>query len=245
MFPKFICITIKVNKKLLIIFITFIIAIFMMIILRAEFFQPVFKYHNNKVIVIDPGHGGIDGGTSDRFGLLEKHINLDVALKLRNRLRNKNFRVIMTRNKDVSLENKSHINDSRYKKDLDARKKIINNSGAAIFVSIHVNADPNSTKTRGVEIFYYPTSVESENLAREISTSINYIVYKNFLNENHIKAKVIGEDYYVLRETKIPGVLIEMGYITNTVDKKLLKSEKYKNKMAIAIENGIMKYLKK
>lgn len=221
------------------------IAIFVMILLRAQFYKAVFYQGTNKTIIIDPGHGGIDGGTSDSFGLLEKHINLEVSLKLRNRLRNKNFRVIMTRNQDVSLENKSHLNTSRYRKDLDARKKIINNSNGQIFVSMHVNADPISEKTRGVEIFYYPTSKEGEDLARAIADAINRIVYKQFLNEQHVKAKVIGEDYYVLRETKIPGVLIEMGYITNATDRKLLKNEKYKNKMAIAIENGIRKYLEK
>jgi N-acetylmuramoyl-L-alanine amidase len=81
-------------------------------------------------------------------------------------------------------------------------------------------------------------------LAQSICTSINNTVYKNFLNTNNTKAVIVPDDFYVLRETQIPGVLIEIGFITNPEDRKLLRSEKYKAKIAQAICNGIVKYFK-
>ncbi len=209
---------------------------------------PVTAYRGAyQTVVIDPGHGGIDGGTGDPSELLEKHVNLNVAIKLREILDNKNFNVVMTRDKDVSLEGKSPLNASRYRRDLDARKRIINEHGD-IFVSIHVNAQPNRPEKRGVQIFYYPSSEESRKLANEIRIAVNDTVYKKFLGflgTDNIKAEMIPNDYYVLRETNVSGVLIEIGFITNYEDKRLLASERYHKKIALAITNGILEYFQR
>ncbi|QZY53682.1 N-acetylmuramoyl-L-alanine amidase family protein [Crassaminicella profunda] len=243
MLKRYVFITIKINKKLFFSCILFICMICFFVTWKDEPLATVFHSSIRSKIVIDPGHGGIDGGTGENFGLLEKNINLKVSLKLKKSLIGKNFNVIMTRDKDVSLEEKSDIKASRYLKDLDARKSMINNNGD-IFTSIHVDANPDSIKTRGVKIYYYPTSTESKRLAQSICTSINNTVYKSFLNMNNTKAVIVPDDFYVLRETQIPGVLIEIGFITNPEDRKLLRSEKYKAKIAQAICNGIVKYFK-
>lgn len=194
-----------------------------------------------KTIAIDPGHGGIDGGTGENFGLLEKNINLDISLKLRNYL-NDDFYVIMTREKDVSLENKSGLNSSRYKKDLHARKSIINSNNCALFISVHVNANPYNADTRGVMIFYYKGSKASKLLAKKIKQSVDKLLVKHLHNYAAFKSRVLPNDYYVLKETNCPGVLVEVGFITNNKDRKLLKSKKYREWIAKAISQGVMNY---
>ncbi|WP_129596106.1 N-acetylmuramoyl-L-alanine amidase family protein [Anaerophilus nitritogenes] len=233
----YIC-TIKMNKKFIFLLFLFMLILLLVWIYKINFLQTVFHSYEKR-IVIDPGHGGIDSGTGEKFGIYEKQINLDVALRLR-KLVEKDFKVTMTRDKDISLENKSDLNDSRYKKDLHARKTIINQYGD-LFVSIHVNADPYNSKTRGVKIFYYPTSEESKKLAHSIKKEVDKIVYKEDLK----KAEVIKEDYYVLRETTCPGVLVEIGFITNVHERKLMQNSEYKNKIVKSISEGIKNYAKK
>ncbi|KNF09864.1 N-acetylmuramoyl-L-alanine amidase [Gottschalkia purinilytica] len=200
----------------------------------------VFNNTSNEYIVIDPGHGGIDVGTS-KNGILEKDINLDVGLKLQKYLKKKGFKSIITRDKDIAMDHLSKVNESRQRKDLNARTNIINNNGN-MFVSLHVNYSPAGEKVRGVEIFYYPTSLESKKLAESIKESIDEKVYKDFLKIDWLKTKVLSQDFYILRETDVTGVLVEIGYITNSNDRALIQDEAYKQKMVEAITEGIKKY---
>lgn len=232
---------IKLNRRILILVAIIILAILAMFFLKNVVLNTVSNGDNNK-IVVDPGHGGIDGGTSDRAGFLEKDINLDVALKLRKELKKDGFRVIMTREKDESLEEYSHINASRYKRDLNARKTIIDENKPIVFVSIHVNSSK-KTSARGVKVYYYPTSTNGEKLAKCICKSVDDIVYKDFLKDNSIRTEAIGEDYFVLRETENTGVLVEVGFITNPEDNRLIKDSEYQKRIAIAISEGIKKYI--
>lgn len=201
----------------------------------------IFNYLRREIIVVDPGHGGIDGGTN--IGdLLEKNINLDIALKLKKELRKQSYKVIMTREVDESLEKYSDINSSRYRKDLNARKTIIDKNDPTVFVSIHVNSSKKSS-SRGVKVYHYPTSIEGKKLAESICFSVDEIVYDSFLKESSIRTEVIGENYYVLRETQNTGVLVEVGFITNEEDRKLITDDNYQNKIAQAISEGVKKYI--
>lgn len=201
-----------------------------------------FNHENQINIVIDPGHGGIDGGTGDINDILEKEINLDVALKLKKELLVENYNVIMTREKDQSLEELSNIKASRYRRDLDARRAIIEENQPVAFVSVHVNASK-KPQARGIKIYYFPGSVEGQRLAENIKENIDEYVYGKYLKED-LKAEVLSEDYYILRETNSPGVLVEIGFITNPEENKLLKDRKYKEKVAYAIKKGIVEFLK-
>ncbi|MBU5676959.1 N-acetylmuramoyl-L-alanine amidase [Alkaliphilus sp. MSJ-5] len=216
------------------------ILIFPMFIFNISY--PVFNNTSSKTIVIDPGHGGIDGGSSHN-DLLEKNINLEVSLKLKKILHDKNINVVMTRDDDTSLESKSNINASRYRRDLNARKSIIDNNNAELFVSIHVNAHPKNTKVQGVHVIHHPTSKDSEHLAKEICDSINKLVFNEFLKTEQIKAEVLTGNFYVLRESKSPGVIIEIGFITTPEDRKLIQNEDYQYKIATAIAQGIIEYI--
>lgn len=99
------------------------------------------------------------------------------------------------------------------------------------------------TSARGVKVYYYPTSTNGEKLAKCICKSVDDIVYKDFLKDNSIRTEAIGEDYFVLRETENTGVLVEVGFITNPEDNRLIKDSEYQKRIAIAISEGIKKYI--
>ncbi len=200
---------------------------------------------SQKSVVIDPGHGGIDGGTHDGEGLLQKDLNLEVALLLKAYLESKSMRVAMTREKDMSLEEYSDLGGSRYRRDLAARRKLINQSGADVLVSIHVNSRPNRPDSRGVEVFYHPKAEEGMKLAASLSQAIDRIVFRSFLEADRLRIRILPGNFFVLREAAMPGSLVEMGFITNPEDKKLLQDPDYQKAMAFAIGVGIIDYLRK
>ncbi|MCF6460764.1 cell wall hydrolase [Clostridium sp. Cult3] len=233
---------IKLDRKKLILLGTIIVLIGIIAFLKSSRVSKIFNPKDRQIIVIDPGHGGIDGGTGDRNDILEKDINLDVGLKLKKELLVEGFEVIMTREKDVSLEELSSIKASRYRRDLDARKSIINENDPLVFVSIHVNSSKKSS-ARGIKIYHFPNSMEGQRLAESIAKSVDIHVYDKFLKDTSLRAEVLSENFYVLRETKYTGVLVEVGFITNLEENKLLKDRKYKEKVAFAIKKGILEYL--
>lgn len=196
----------------------------------------------DKLIVIDPGHGGIDGGASLGEHFNEKDINLDISLKLRDLLTNAGVKVILTRDSDVSLENKSDLQSSRYRRDLNARRDIVDNSGADVFISIHSNCFRSNPETKGAILFYHYASEEGKNLAQWVGSSIDEIVYRNFLKNDTLKSKILPEDLFMLRSTKVPGILVETGYMTNQEEGRLLRQDDFQAVMAEAIFDGLWKY---
>lgn len=234
---------IKLNRKILLLFSIIILSFLSIILFRSLRVSKIFSHKDGQKIVIDPGHGGIDGGTGDRQGLLEKDINLDTGLKLKKELLIEGFNVIMTREKDESLEGLSKINASRYRRDLDARKTIIEENEPLVFVSIHVNSST-SSRARGIKVYHFPNSDEGKALAESICRAVDINIYDKFLKDDGLRAEVLAEDYYILRETNYTGVLVEIGFITNLEENILLQDAKYKEKVAYAIKIGIMDYLK-
>ncbi|MCF6464379.1 N-acetylmuramoyl-L-alanine amidase family protein [Clostridium sp. Cult2] len=235
---------IKLNRKILYSMIFIFLIIIGLVVLKNSKASKIFNYRRAKqTIVIDPGHGGIDGGTGDRKDILEKDINLDIGIKLKKELLVEGFNVIMTREKDESLEDLSDINSSRYRRDLNARQTIINDNEPLVFISIHVNSSKNSS-ARGVKIYHFPDSEEGKKLADSIAKSVDLHIYERLLKDNSLISEVLTENFYILRETKYTGVLVEAGFITNIEDNRLLKDEKYKEKLAFAIKKGILEYLK-
>lgn len=202
----------------------------------------IFSFMNEDIILIDPGHGGIDGGTGNKNDILEKDINLQVSAKLKKELLVEGFQVIMTREEDMSLEGLSEISGSRYRKDLNARKTIINNNRPLTFVSIHCNSSKRST-ARGIKIYHYPDSIEGEILAKAISQSIDENFYRGYMKDENMKTEILTENFFILRETEYPGVLVEVGFLTNPEENRLLRDDEYQRQIARAIKKGILKYL--
>lgn len=191
---------------------------------------------SGKVIVVDAGHGGIDGGASSKSGILEKDVTLKIAKQLRDYLQEAGALVIMTRetDRDLADENIRRIRERKVQ-DLKKRVDIINNSSADLFVSIHLNAIP-SPKWRGAQTFYNRTIEENEKIAKFIQSEIR----RNLENTNRV-ARPIG-NVYLLKKAKIPGVLVEAGFLSNEEEAQLLGTEKYQQKVAATIYQGILRY---
>lgn len=206
---------------------------------------PAFTYNDNrflnKTIVIDPGHGGIDVGVIDSKGLMEKDINFKIAKFLKKLLEESGANCIITRDKDTDLSYLSNQGKTRQLQDLNARVNLINQSQADFFVSIHVNSFPKDHRIKGPMVFYYPQSKSSKNLAEVIQNRLN-IEYNNiYKEEQYNKAK--GESFYILKNTDCPGVIVEVGFMSNEEDYKLLNKAKFKNFIAYQIYIALGEYL--
>lgn len=193
----------------------------------------------NKTIVLDAGHGGIDPGASSNDGsILEKDINLAITLKLKKLIESSGGLVILTRDNDSSLYEESGNKTIRqkYNENLRNRKAIIDESNADMFVSIHLNAFT-ETKYSGAQTFYPENKEDSKELATCIQDELKRVVDNS--NNRVIKPR---DNIYLLKESKMPSVLIECGFLSNEKESKLLDSDEYQEKLAWAIYSGIQKY---
>ncbi len=193
----------------------------------------------NKVIILDAGHGGIDPGKLSNDKLIqEKNVNLAITLKLRELLESSGAVVVLTREDDSSLytEDGTKTIRQKYNENLKNRKKIIQESNANMFVSIHSNAFTES-KYYGAQTFYPKGKEDSCELSKTIQNELKRVVDNT--NNREIKAT---EDIYVLKDNEIPSVLIECGFLSNDKEAKLLNDEAYQEKIAWAIYVGIQKY---
>ncbi|WP_085112619.1 N-acetylmuramoyl-L-alanine amidase [Thermoanaerobacterium sp. PSU-2] len=225
---KFICIYCTISLVLL-------STILPLILSNNAAFSATDNPLKGKIILIDPGHGGIDGGTSSG-NILEKSINLEASLILKTELINRGAKVIMTRDKDTSLENLCKDNDYRHRRDLKARVNMINNYNIDAYISIHVNAVNNAPYVKGPMVFYSNTNINSKTLASYVQDSLNALAGTN-RNPN-------VADYFLLTNAKKTGILVELGFITNNDDKNLLVKKDYLKKLSTGIVIGLEKYFK-
>lgn len=192
------------------------------------------------VIVIDAGHGGEDGGASAN-GLLEKDINLSIALKLRDMLTISGYQVVMTRDSDVSVYD-STADTTREKKvsDLKNRVEMINSGKNNILVSIHQNKFEQS-QYFGTQMFYSKNNPKSAVLAEELRKSVT-----GFLQpDNKRELKQADGSIYILDKAQVPAVIVECGFLSNEDEAKKLADSDYQQKMAFSIYSGIIGYMNK
>nr|WP_285850812.1 N-acetylmuramoyl-L-alanine amidase CwlD [Niallia circulans] len=188
-----------------------------------------------KVIIIDPGHGGPDGGAGDNE-VLEKDIALSVSLKLRDYLQEQGALVIMTREVDKDLASESTKGyRNRKVEDLKERISIINKSDADLFLSIHLNAIP-SSKWSGAQTFYSSKQEGNDRAAKFIQDEL----IDNLENTTR-KAKTL-ESVYILKYAERPGVLVEVGFLSNPQEKAKLMKEDYQEKIAASIYKGVNRF---
>lgn len=187
-----------------------------------------------KIIYLDPGHGGLDPGAI-YGGIKEKDINLEITKKLRNKLLKLGAIVYLTRDGDYDLS-RIHTS-SRKKSDLSRRANIINESNCDLFLSIHLNAEiTNSYK--GAQVFY--STKNSKNKA--IATIFDKILKKRLTTKRKMK-KI--KDLYLQSRIKRPGVLLELGFMSNPNERYLLKKDSYQDKLVNAIIESTLIYFKK
>ncbi|UII56110.1 N-acetylmuramoyl-L-alanine amidase CwlD [Cytobacillus spongiae] len=190
---------------------------------------------SGKIILLDPGHGGPDGGAGDEEAL-EKDIALNISLQLRDYLQQQGALVIMTREEDKDLASDDTKGYSRRKvEDLKKRLEMINDSGSDFFVSIHLNAIP-SSRWRGAQTFFAPQLQENEQAAKFIQEELRI----NLENTDR-NAKPI-QNVYILKHAEKPGVLVEVGFLSNPDEKRDLQNEVYQEKVAASIYKGIMRH---
>jgi N-acetylmuramoyl-L-alanine amidase len=191
-----------------------------------------------KIIVLDAGHGGPDGG-AEGGDIVEKDISLSITKKLRDYLQQAGALVIMTREEDMDLANHDTKGLSRRKaEDLKRRAKLVEDSDADMFISVHLNAIP-SEKWRGAQTFYHPKSDKNKKLAAFIQDSL-----REQLENTDRQAKSIGQ-IYLLKKVEVPAALVEVGFLSNHAERGLLQTKKYQKKVAESIYHGIMRYYTK
>ena len=203
-----------------------------------EAFLLVQNTQEQKVVAIDPGHGGFDGGFTPEAihgkQWTEKEINLSVALILKEKLEEAGYKVVMTREVDEGLDREGDSNKKR--SDMQKRVALINESNADIAVSIHQNSFSQES-SRGAQTFYHPTSVEAQKLAESILEGIKIVVK----DENHRVAKS-NDSYYMLKKSTCPLVIVECGFLSNYEEAQLLITSEYQEKIAEGITQGISAY---
>ena len=209
-------------------------------ILIITYIMPVnvFAFDNSdKVILIDPGHGGIDGGAKSKAGTIEKDINLQISLKLRDNLEEKGYKVYMTRDEDKGFYQKGKTIKEKKREDLNRRVEMKKETECDIFISIHQNMFPQS-KCYGAQV-WYASNEKSYNLATIVQEAIKESVKDN----NKRVAKPAADAYLILRD-KYEGasILVECGFLSNPNEESRLKSDKHQNLIVEGISNGIDKY---
>ncbi len=186
-------------------------------------------------VIIDAGHGGIDPGKVGVNGVYEMDINLAIAYKVSDILEEKDIEVIMTRKDNNGLYKDSDANKKMA--DMNKRIEIINTSKASLVVSIHQNSFT-SSDAKGAQVFYYKESDEGEELAENIQNKLLE------MDKSNTRQKKSDMDYYILRKSDIPAVIVECGFLSNPDEARLLSSGDYQDKIAISISDGIIDYLK-
>ena len=203
---------------------------------------PVFALQNGVpvTVIIDPGHGGEDGGAVSAGGVQESHINLAVSLRLDALLRFTGQHTIMTRREDVSTcdEGLSTIK-ARKASDLRNRVALVNATENAVLLSIHQNSLPSSTVTHGAQVFWN-TREGAEELAGAIQETLN--AWINVGNEKYTKA--IPQTIYLMKNAEAPAVLVECGFLSNTAETAQLQESSYQMKIAAAVAAGYLHCLK-
>ncbi len=230
---------VRINKTILVSILIFSILSCCAVICigeRNKKISPVLSTNTDTPIIIDAGHGGADGGAGAHDGTLEKNLNLDIALRLRDLLELSGYQVYMTRVEDVSLCEDEFIK----KEDMQNRINLCREYPQALFISIHLNKF-SMERYSGAQVFYSDNHEDGMLLAQSIQESI-----KNHLQPNNTRQVKVGNDNSILlRSVDQPAVIVEGGFLSNKEELALLKTEQYRAKLSYCIFMGIVTYQQK
>lgn len=186
-------------------------------------------------VVLDAGHGGDDPGKVGINGVLEKDVNLEIALLVKKYLEADGIRAVMTREDDAGLYDENASN--KKVQDMKRRIAIMEEANPVVTVSIHQNSYPEEY-VRGAQVFYYTDSAEGMRLAEKIQNRL--IAGADPENTRQIKA---NNSYYLLKKTNTPIVIVECGFLSNSAEAEKLATKEYQDKVAWEIHLGIIQYL--
>lgn len=195
---------------------------------------------DEKVVIVDAGHGGEDGGAVSKTGISEANINLQIALKLQELLEQTGITVVLTRSTDEAIYDIDKTASIRKKKksDLQNRVKIGNESSADLFVSIHLNKIEEE-QYDGWQTFYKENDKDSKEIAESIQNNLNQAINK----QNNRIAKSIN-NIYIVKNIEIPITIVECGFLSNNKELEELQNDKYQEKLAWGIYNGIIEWMR-
>lgn len=187
------------------------------------------------VLIIDPGHGGIDGGASAADGTVESQINLSLALRLEAMAQMVGLETEMTRREDISIHDPEASTIRQQKvSDLKNRVALVNGIPGGVLISIHQNSLPEAKSVHGAQAFYNQTA-GAEELAKAVQETLNAAV-----NDKPKEAKPAGKNVYLMANTEAPAVLVECGFLSNDAEAARLQTPEHQSKLALAILSGLM-----
>lgn len=223
------------KRNIIIITALFLTAITFVLCFAALAKTDVIAAKSGVKVVLDAGHGGIDGGVSGvKSGVHESEINLAVVKKLERYLIDAGITVVLTRSSDAGLYGVASSTLKR--RDMEKRKEIIQKAEPTLVVSVHMNYYPNSSR-RGGQVFYKAGSEKSETLATSVQKGLNSL-YKDVKDYSPLTG-----DYYILNCTDYPSVIAECGFLSNPVDEAFLLDEEFQGELAYSLFYGIINYL--
>ena len=180
------------------------------------------------VIVVDPGHGGEDPGKVGNNDVLEKDLNLQSAKKVKKLLEEAGIKIVMTRTNDK-------VPDAK-KEDLNQRVQLINETKPKLALCIHQNSYPDA-KIKGAQVFYHTITPEAEDVASIVQEQLRTV---DPTNTRQIKE---NDTYFMLKNTQVPTIIVECGFLTNPDEAAKLTQEDYQDKLAQAICEGVIKWM--
>ncbi len=206
----------------------------------SEALEALMKVSGNTgeiTIVIDPGHGGIDGGAETAGGVCEKDINLSISKGIKRLAEDEGWIVLMTREEDKGLysDEKGSVRNKK-SEDLKKRRDIINGSGADAAVSIHLNSYPSQT-VKGAQTFYPKNSDEGKEIAELIQNRIR----ENLDSENE-RTSLAKDDIIIMKNNTVPLVLVECGFLSNKEEAEKLQNKDYQSRLSAIIFESLKEY---
>ena len=197
---------------------------------------PAFRTQSpqSRIVIVDAGHGGEDGGAVSSDGVTESHINLAIAKRVENLLLFFGQETMMTRIGEEAIYS-SDAATLREKKvsDLKNRVAIVNGQENAVLISVHQNSLPDHASVHGAQVFYNAVSP-----AQEMAESVQQVLNQAVNTDNEKAVKPMGEGVYLMKNSKAPSVLVECGFMSNDSEVRLLQSEAYQLLLAMSIVAG-------
>ena len=192
--------------------------------------------NGRRTVVIDAGHGGVDGGATSCTGVLESQFNLEIAQKLNDLFHLMGINTVMIRNTDCSVYTEGETIAQKKVSDLKERVRIVNSTENCILVSIHQNLFSDG-KYSGAQVFYAPTE-GSQSLAKSIQSK-----FKQTLNPDSHRQEKKADNIYLMQHIHCPGVLVECGFLSNPQEEYLLRTVSYQQKICAVIASSISNFI--
>lgn len=237
----------KVNEKLKwrLVLVIFATVIFFSISFKYDYIvAKVQQITSSDILLIDPGHGGMDGGASSAAGVNEKDINLKIAKYIRELAEEDGWKVVMTREDDMILgETNSKTIRGKKTADLVARREMIRDVNPSAAVSIHLNSFKQDRSVRGAQTFY-PSGPENQLIFME-SKKLAEAIQKQLITgiaDGTDRVALEKRDLLMFKNPTVPMVIVECGFLSNQQEAELLATEDYQRKIARCIYEGILKF---